>query len=69
MSRVIHRRNKHRSAPIWLWIAGALWVAWDRAVDRGWDLIDIAGVDRTVGKITPHGVLSTWGWFPAWLWL
>ena len=36
----IHRRNKHRSAPIWLWIIGALWVAWDRAVDRGWDLIE-----------------------------
>ena len=35
-----HRRNKHQSAPVWLWIIGALWVAWDRAIDRGWSTIE-----------------------------
>jgi len=34
-----HRRNKHRPAPLWLWLIGALWVAWDRVwvtVEHRW---------------------------------
>ena len=35
----IHRRNKPASAPWYLWLIGALWVAWDRmwlTVEHRW---------------------------------
>ena len=36
----IHRRNKPRSAPWYLWLIGWLWMTWDRAIDRGWSMVE-----------------------------